>query len=114
MEHLDGLKRSDFCNFDKPCKCPCQKEKIESVKAKQECGIAWMPDSVKSFAEVDSCSNRLRARLRFAKLIQMDRKKIKNLIQSMPIRVETSLWWGIENGVRLQKMMQFSDAFKQL
>ena len=29
-EHLDGLERSGFCNFDKPCKRAYQKGKIES------------------------------------------------------------------------------------
>ena len=30
MEHLDGLQRSDFCDFDKPQKRAYQKGKIES------------------------------------------------------------------------------------
>ena len=29
-EHLDGLKRNDFCDFDKPRKRAYQKGKIES------------------------------------------------------------------------------------
>ena len=29
-EHLDGLERNDFCDFDKPHKRAYQKEKIES------------------------------------------------------------------------------------
>ena len=31
-EHLDGLERSNFCDFDKPHKHACQKAKIESNK----------------------------------------------------------------------------------
>ena len=29
-EHLDGLDRSDFCDFEKPRKRACQKGKMES------------------------------------------------------------------------------------
>ena len=35
-EHLDGLKKNDFCDFDKPQKRACQKEKIESNEQSKE------------------------------------------------------------------------------
>ena len=38
MEHLDGLQRNNFCDFDKPQKCTYQKEKIESNKQSKEGG----------------------------------------------------------------------------
>ena len=37
-EHLDGLERNDFCDFDKPRKRACQKGKIESNKQSKERG----------------------------------------------------------------------------
>ena len=46
--HLNGLKRNDFCDFDKPCKCAYQKGKIESNEQSKEggqpksvCGKGW-------------------------------------------------------------------------
>ena len=38
MEQLDGLKRNDFCDFDKPCKRSYQKGKIESNDQSKEGG----------------------------------------------------------------------------
>ena len=38
MEHLDGLERNDFCDFDKPHKRACQKGKIESKEQSKEGG----------------------------------------------------------------------------
>ena len=35
MEHLDGLERNDFCDFDEPRKRTYQKGKIKSQRAKQ-------------------------------------------------------------------------------
>ena len=35
-EHLDGLERNDFYDFDKPCKHVYQKGKIESNKKSKE------------------------------------------------------------------------------
>ena len=37
-EHLDGLERSDFCDFDKLRKRTCQKAKIESNEQSKEGG----------------------------------------------------------------------------
>ena len=37
-EHLDGLERNDFCDFDKPRKRACQKGKIESNEQSKEGG----------------------------------------------------------------------------
>ena len=36
-EHLDGLERSEFCDFDKPCKRAYQKGKIEFVTSQHAC-----------------------------------------------------------------------------
>ena len=38
VEHLDGLKRNDFCDFDKPRKRSYQKGKIESNEQSKEGG----------------------------------------------------------------------------
>ena len=38
MEHLDGLVKNDFCDFDKSHKRACQKEKIESNEQSKEGG----------------------------------------------------------------------------
>ena len=38
VEHLDGLERSDFCDFDKPRKRAYQKGKIESNEQNKEGG----------------------------------------------------------------------------
>ena len=35
-EHLDGLERNDFCNFDKPRKRAYQKGKTESNEQSKE------------------------------------------------------------------------------
>ena len=47
-EHPNGLERNNLCNFDKPQKCACQKEKIESSEQSKEggqpksvCGKGW-------------------------------------------------------------------------
>ena len=37
-EHLDGLERSGFCDFDKPHKCAYQKGEIESNEQSKEGG----------------------------------------------------------------------------
>ena len=37
-EHLDGLERKGFCDFDKPQKRAYQKEKIESNEQSKEGG----------------------------------------------------------------------------
>ena len=74
VKHLDGLERSDFCNFDKLRKHAYYKGKIEFNEQSKErgsrnkfvekCGI---PDRVKSFREVDSSENHPKARPGFAK-----------------------------------------------
>ena len=38
MEHLDGLVRNEFCDFDKPHKHAYQKGKIESNEQSKERG----------------------------------------------------------------------------
>ena len=38
MEHLDGLERNDFGDFDKPCKRAYQKAKMESNEQSKEGG----------------------------------------------------------------------------
>ena len=38
MEHLDELKRNDYCDFEKPHKCAYQKGKIESNEQSKEGG----------------------------------------------------------------------------
>ena len=37
-EHLDGLERNDFCDFEKLRKRACQKRKIESNEQSKEAG----------------------------------------------------------------------------
>ena len=37
-ERLNGLERNDFCDFEKPHKRACQKEKIESNEQSKEGG----------------------------------------------------------------------------
>ena len=37
-EHLDGLERNGFCDFEKPRKRACQKGKIESNEQSKEGG----------------------------------------------------------------------------
>ena len=38
VEHLGGLKKSDFCNFEKPRKSACQKKMIEFNEQRKERG----------------------------------------------------------------------------
>ena len=61
-----------------------------------------MPDSVKSFSEINSTQDRPRARPGFVKPIQNGLRKIQNLIKCRPSRAETGLT-GRENGIRFQK-----------
>ena len=69
MEHLDGLERSDFCDFDKPRKRASQKEKMESSRNEfvEKSGV---PDRVESFREINSRENRPKARPGFVKPIR--------------------------------------------
>ena len=61
-----------------------------------------MPDRVKSFGEIDCRQNRPRARPGFVKPIRNGLRKVQNLIECRPSRVETGLA-GRQNGLRLQK-----------
>ena len=87
MEHLDGLKRNSFCDFDKPRKRAYQKGKIESnEQSNKEASRnefvekGEMPDRVKSFQEISSREDRPRARPEFVKPIRNELKKTQNLI----------------------------------
>ena len=76
-----------------------------------------MLERVENLREVDhrNSKNRLRAKLRFLKLIRNELRKTKNLNKSTLFRAETGLA-GRENGVRLQKEELTSEnkAFKKL
>ena len=61
-----------------------------------------IPDRVKSFREIDSRQDRLRARPGFVKFIRNGLRKVQNLIKCTPRRAETGLA-GRENGIRFQK-----------
>ena len=62
-----------------------------------------MLDRVKSFRDIDSRENRLRARSGFVKPIRNGLRKKQNLISSRPSRAETGLAAEKENGIRFQK-----------
>ena len=55
-----------------------------------------MPDSVKSFSEINSIQDRPRARPGFVKPIQNGLRKIQNLIECRPSRAETGLMGRME------------------
>ena len=57
-----------------------------------------MPDRVKSFREINSRGNRLRARPGFVKPIRNGLRKVQNLIEYRPTRAETGLARR-ENGI---------------
>ena len=61
-----------------------------------------MPDRVKSFREINSRQDSLRARSGFVIPIRNGSRKIKNLIWRRPSRADIGLS-GKENGIRLQK-----------
>ena len=61
-----------------------------------------MPDRVKSFREINSKQDRLRARPGFVKPIRNGLRKVQNLIESKTSRAETGLA-GKENGIKFQK-----------
>ena len=91
VEHLDGLERNDFCDFDKPRKRACQKGKIESNERnkkggqpRQVCEKGGMPVRVKRFVEINSRQDRPRPRLGFIKPIRNGLRKEQNLIESRP------------------------------
>ena len=110
MEHLDGLERSGFCEFEKPHKqAPIRKERLSPTsKARREAirnkfmEKGRMPDRVKSFREIDSRQDCPRARPGFVKPIRNGLRKIQNLIECRPSRAETGRA-GRENGIRFQK-----------
>ena len=108
-EHLNGLERNGFCDFDKPRKHAYYKGKIESNKQSKEGGQlkrvmekGEMPDRVKRFKEINSTEDRPIARPGFVKPIRNGLRKEQNLIEYRPTRAETSLA-GRENGIRFQK-----------
>ena len=108
-EHLDGLERSGFCDFDKPHKRAYQNRKIgPTSKARREASRnqfvekSGMPDSVKSFREIDSRQDCPRARPGFVKPIRNGLRKVLNSIKRRPSTAETSLA-GRKNGIRFQK-----------
>ena len=104
-EHIDGLKSSDICDFEKPRKCANRKGMIESNEHSKEMVSQNKfvkkgrgPDRVESFGKVDSGKNRPRPGLGFLSPSEMDRE-IKNLIKSRPSIAETGLV-GRENDGR--------------
>ena len=109
MEHLSGLERSGFCDFDKPQKRTYQKEKIESNEQSKDggqpksvCGKGRDARQSQKLREIDSRKNRPRDRPGFVKPIRNGLRKVQNLIKCRPTRVETGLA-GRENGIRFQK-----------
>ena len=72
---------------------PIRKERLSPTsKARREASRnklmekGGMPDRVKSFAEINSVKNRLRARLGFVKSIRNGLRKVQNLIECRPSR----------------------------
>ena len=63
VEHLNGLEKNDFGDFDKPRKRAYQKGKIEFNEQRREASRnefvekGGMPDRVKSFKKIDSRKN---------------------------------------------------------
>ena len=107
-EHLDGLERNGFCDFEKPQKRACQNVRLSSTsKARREASRnnyrkgrdARQSQSVR---EINSRENRLTARPWFVKPIRNGLRKVQNLIECRPSMAETGLA-GRENGIRLQK-----------
>ena len=108
-EHLDGLERNDFCDFEKQRKRAYQKGKIDSNEQSKKggqpkcvCGKELDFGKSKSFGKVDSCENRPRAQSGFVKPIQNGLRKKQNLILCRPFRAKTGLAVR-ENGIRFQK-----------
>ena len=77
-EHLDGLERKGFCDFDKPRKRAYQNEKIESNEQSKE--KDGMPDRVKGFREINNREDCTRSRSEFVKSIRNGPRNKKNLI----------------------------------
>ena len=107
MEHLDGLERSDFCDFENHTSGLIRKESPASKarrKANQKAFVkkGGMPDRVKILGEIDRSKKRPRVRPGFVKPIRNGLRKEQNLIKSRPFWAETGLARR-ENGVRFQK-----------
>ena len=88
---------------------PIRKERLSPTsKARREASQnefvekGMMPDRVKSFREIDSREDRLRARPEFVKPIQNGLRKVQILILCRLTRAETGLA-GRENAIRFQK-----------
>ena len=88
---------------------PIRKERLSPTsKARREASRnefvekSGVPDRLKSFREIDSRQDRLRARPGFVKPIRNGLRKVQNLIKCRPSRAETGLA-GRENGIRFQK-----------
>ena len=87
-EHFNGLERSDFCDFEKPCKRAYQKELSPTSKARKETSQNkfvkkdGVPDRGESFRKIDSSENRPRTWPGFVKSIRNGLKKKQNLIES--------------------------------
>ena len=101
---------------------PIRKERLSPTsKARREASRnelvkkGGMPDRVKSFREIDSSENRPRARPGFVKPIRNGLRKVQNLIECRPTRVETGLVKR-KNGIRFQKEEYTGEngAFKKL
>ena len=88
---------------------PIRKERLSPTsKARREASQnqcvekSGMPDRVKSFREINSWQDRLRARPGFVEPIRNGLRKVQNFIKYRPSRAETGLT-GREDGIRLQK-----------
>ena len=88
---------------------PIRKERLSPTsKARREASRnqfvekGGMPDRVKNFREIDSREDRPKARPGFVKPIRNGLRKVQNLIECRPSRMETGLA-GRENGIRFQK-----------
>ena len=86
-EHLDGLKKNSFYDFDKPCKCANQKGKIESNEQSKEEGQSsrfvqkgWRPDRVESLRKVNVGKNHTKIWPGFVKTIRNGLRNQHNLI----------------------------------
>ena len=102
-------KGTAFVILKNHASAPISKEKLSlTSKARREASRkefmkkSGIPDTVKSFGEIDSSKDRPRARPGFVKPIRNGLRKVHNLIKCRPSRAETGLA-GRENGVGPQK-----------
>ena len=105
----NGSLRKTFVTLKDHTSAPIRKERLSPTsKARREASRnkfvekSGMPDTVKSFGEIDSRRDRTRARPGFVTPIRNGLRKIQNLIECRPSRAETGLA-GRENGIRFQK-----------